>query len=137
MKRKIILVALMATIASTVIIGQKISSEKIPLEVKQSFEKSYPNAKNTKWDEEGDNAYEASFKLNADELSVVIDKKGQISEIEKEIPFSMLPLAVQTALKGKKVKEAAIITKGNKTMYEAEVNGKDLIFDGNGKKMHN
>lgn len=37
MKRKIILVALMATIASTVIIGQKFHL-KIPLEVKQSFE---------------------------------------------------------------------------------------------------
>jgi hypothetical protein len=58
---------------------------------------------------------------------------GQILEVEKEVEFSALPAAVQTALKGKKVKEAAIITKGGKTMYEAEVGGKDLIFDAQGK----
>ena len=42
-------------------------------------------------------------------------------------------MPVQTALKGKKVKEAAIIKKGGKTFYEAEVGGKDLLFETDGK----
>lgn len=133
MKRNIALVALLATTISTAIFAQKMASDKIPTAVKQAFEKAYPNAKETKWDKEGNNEYEASFKQNSDDISVVIDKKGEIVEVEKEVKFSELPIAVQTALKGKKVKEAAIITKGGKTMYEAEVGGKDLMFDALGK----
>ena len=132
MKRNIALVALLATTISTVIFAQKMASDKVPVAIKQAFEKSYPNAKSTKWDKEGKD-YEASFEQGKEELSVVFDAKGQVLEVEKEVEFSALPAAVQSALKGKKVKEAAIITKGGKTMYEAEVGGKDLMFDAQGK----
>lgn len=132
MKRNIALVALLATTISTAVFAQKMASDKVPVAVKQAFEKAYPSAKETKWDKEGKD-YEASFEQGKDELSVVFDAKGQVLEVEKEIEFSALPAAVQTALKGKKVKEAAMITKGGKTMYEAEVGGKDLMFDAQGK----
>ena len=46
--------------------------------------------------------------------------------------FSALPAPVQAALKGKKVKETAEITKGGKTFYEGEVGGRDLLFDARG-----
>jgi uncharacterized membrane protein YkoI len=132
MKRNIALVALLATTISTAVFAQKMVSDKVPVAVKQAFEKAYPSAKETKWDKEGKD-YEASFEQGKEELSVVFDAKGQVLEVEKEIEFSALPAAVQTALKGKKVKEAAMITKGGKTMYEAEVGGKDLMFDAQGK----
>jgi uncharacterized protein YxeA len=134
MKRNIALVAILATTISTVVFAQKMVSDKVPVAVKQAFEKAYPNAKETKWDKEGYD-YEASFEQGKEELSVVFDAKGQVLEVEKEVEFSALPAAVQSALKGKKVKEAAIITKGGKTMYEAEVGGKDLLFDAQGKEI--
>jgi uncharacterized protein YxeA len=132
MKRNIALVAVIATIISTSAFAQKMSADKIPAVVKQAFEKAYSGAKSVKWDKEG-NDFEASFEQGKDEMAVVYDAKGNVIEIEKEVEFSALPTAVQTALKGKKVKEAAIITKGGKTMYEAEVGGKDLMFDAQGK----
>lgn len=132
MKRNIALVALLATTISIAGFAQKMASNKVPAAVKQAFEKAYPSAKSTKWDKEGKD-YEASFEQGKEELSVVFDVKGQVLEVEKEVAFSALPAAVQAALKGKKVKETTIITKGGKTMYEAEVGGKDLMFDGQGK----
>lgn len=132
MKRNIALVAVIATIISTSAFAQKMSADKIPAAVKQAFEKAYPSAKSAKWDMEGKD-FEASFEQGKEELSVVFDAKGQVLEVEKEVELSALPAAVQVALKGKKVKEAAIITKGGKTIYEAEVGGKDLLFDAQGK----
>jgi hypothetical protein len=132
MKRNIALVALLATIISTTVFAQTVASNKVPTILKQAFEKAYPSAKSVKWAKEG-NDYEASFEQGKEELSVVFDAKGLVLEVEKEVEFSALPVAVQTALKGKKVKEVTIITKGGNTMYEAEVGGKDLMFDAQGK----
>nr|WP_299417052.1 PepSY-like domain-containing protein [uncultured Emticicia sp.] len=132
MKRTQVLAVIAVSIFSTGAFAQKINSDKVPAAVKQAFNKAYPTAKDTKWDKEG-NDFEASFEQGKEELSVVFDGKGNVLEVEKEIEFSALPAPVQAALKGKKVKETAIITKGGKTFYEAEVGGKDLMFDAQGK----
>ena len=112
--------------------AQKMTADKVPSAVKESLTKIYPNAKGTKWDRENAD-YEASFKMDGKDMSVVFDAKGMEKEVETDIKFSELPIPVQTALKGKKVKEAAIIKKGGKTFYEAEVGGKDLLFEADGK----
>ncbi|PLK44938.1 PepSY-like domain-containing protein [Emticicia sp. TH156] len=132
MKRNTASLTTLAIALSTVVFAQRLAADKVPAAIKQAFAKAYPTAKAVKWDKEGKD-YEASFEQGEDELSVVFDEKGQVLETEKEIKFSELPAAVQQALKGKKVKEAAIIMKGGKTMYEAEVGGKDLMFDSEGK----
>lgn len=132
MKSKKTLLALLVSAISTGVFAQKIASEKVPVAVKQAFEKAYPTAQKAHWDKEGKD-FEASFEQGKEELSVVFDAKGQVLEVEKTVEFSALPAAVQTALKGKKVKEAAMITKGGKTIYEAEVGMKDLMFDADGK----
>lgn len=132
MKRNKTTLTTLAIALSTVVFAQKLSADKVPAVIKQAFAKAYPAAKAVKWDKEGKD-YEASFEQGKDELSVVFDEKGQVLETEKEIKVSELPAAVQQALKGKKVKEAAIIIKGGKTVYEAEVGGKDLMFDSDGK----
>ena len=135
MKSKIILAAIVALTISTGASAQKISAAKVPVVVKESFAKAYPKATKTHWDKENKD-YEASFKQDAETMSVLMDSKGQILEVEKGIKATDFPVAVQAALKGKKVKEAAIITKGGKTFYEAEVRGKDLLFDADGKAVH-
>ena len=132
MKSKIILAAIVALTISTGASAQKISAAKVPVVVKESFAKAYPKATKTHWDKENKD-YEASFKQDNETMSVLMDSKGQILEVEKGIKTTDFPAAVQAVLKGKKVKEAAVITKGGKTFYEAEVGGKDLLFDADGK----
>ena len=132
MKRNLILATFAAATLTTGAFAQKINANKLPVAVKEGFAKAYPTATATHWDKEGKD-YEASFKQDKESLSVVFDGKGQVLEVEKEIKAAELPAAVQTALKGKKVKEAAIITKGGKTYYEAEIGKKDLLFDADGK----
>lgn len=108
-----------------------------PAAVKAAITKLYPTAKNVKFEKE-DGDYEAGFKHNGKSMSVVLDANGTVKETETEITISELPPAVRNyvakQMPGKKIKEAAEIVdaKGVKT-YEAEVGGKDLMFDSAGK----
>ena len=131
--KKLLILAIFA-FATLEVNAQKMTADKVPPAVKESFAKQYPNVKGTKWDKE-DAGYEASFKMDGKDMSVVFDGKGIEIQVETDIKFSELPMPVQTALKGKKVKEAAIIKKGSKTFYEAEVGGKDLLFEADGKSV--
>lgn len=131
MKRTLLMAAFVAA-TLTGANAQKVNADKLPKAVKEGFAKQYPHAKAVKWDKE-DADYEASFKHEGKELSVVLNAKGEVQEVETEISIAALPMPVQEALKGKKVKEAAEIKKGGKTYYEAEVKGKDLFFDASGK----
>ena len=129
--KKVIVLAIFAFVTINVN-AQKMTADKVPSVIKESLKNAYPNAKGAKWDKEKSD-YEASFKMDGKDMSVVFDAKGMEKEVETDIKFSELPMPVQTALKGKKVKEAAIIKKGGKTFYEAEVGGKDLLFEADGK----
>ena len=129
--KKILILAIF-TFATIEVNAQKMTADKVPSVVRESLTKAYPNAKRAKWDKE-DTDYEASFKMDGKDMSVVFDAKGMEKEVETDIKFSELPMPVQMALKGKKVKETAIIKKGGKTFYEAEVGGKDLLFEADGK----
>ena len=129
---KKILILAVFTFATIEVNAQKMTADKVPSAVRESFTKQYPNAKSAKWDKEAA-GYEASFKMDGKDMSIVFDAKGMEKEVETDIKFSELPMPLQTALKGKKVKEAAIIKKGGKTYYEAEVGGKDLLFEADGK----
>lgn len=138
MKNVILIIALSLGYGSAY--AQKVKEVDVPSNVKDGFKKQYPNAKVSEWEKEGAN-YEAEFKHNKVETSVVIDVTGSILETEVEIAVKELPAAVTEYIAknyaGYKTEEAAKITdhKGTVT-YEAEVEkGKeefDLIFDSNG-----
>ena len=85
------------------------------------------------WKKEKNGDFEVGFKQGKEEMSVVYNNQGKLLEVETEMAVTSLPAAVQAALKGKKIKEAAKIVKGGKTYYEAEVGGKDLLFTADGK----
>ena len=89
------------------------------------------------WDKE-DSKYEANFAKDGKTMSATFDANGTLEETETDIAMKELPSAiasyVQTHYKGERIKEAAMITKPNgEKMYEAEVKGKDLLFDMQGK----
>ncbi len=134
--KKIVLM-LVAAMITSLTFAQKIKDTEVPTAVKVAFKKNYPTAKEAKWEKENGN-YEVNFDLNKVDNSVLMDDKGNILETEVEIELSQLPLGVLEYVKanysGQKVKEAAKITNANGTVtYEAEIKGKDLIFDSNGK----
>jgi hypothetical protein len=113
----------------------------IPKTAKDSFSKLYPKAVEVKWDKENQD-YEASFKFNGKDMSVIFDKDGKVQETETTIEISQLPKSVEKYVmdnfKEYKITGAAKIIKANgEEIFEAEVtkgkDKKDLFFDANGK----
>lgn len=125
----------MAAVLTLAACGQKLDASKVPAAVKAAFAKQFPRATAT-WEKE-DGKYEANFNQNNDEGSALFEVNGTMTESEMEIKASELPASVQAYVaehyKGKKIKSAAKITKADGSInYEANVNGKDAIFDANG-----
>ena len=117
--------------------AQKIQEKDVPATVKTSFNKTYPTAKEVKWDKEGAN-YEASFDANEIDNSVLFDASGNVVETEAEIELNQLPSGVleyvKTNYSNQKVKEAAKITDAKGVItYEVELKGMDVLFDNSGK----
>ncbi|MFT3903872.1 MAG: PepSY-like domain-containing protein [Niabella sp.] len=135
MKKLVFLLTIMAGVSFAN--AQKIQEKGVPASVKAGLQKQFPNAKGVKWEKEKGN-YEAGFKLNATDYSVLLNASGSVLETETAMAVNALPAPVKDYVAkhypGKKIKEAAKITdaKGIVT-YEAEVSGKDLIFDKSGK----
>ena len=116
--------------------SQKMDASKVPGAVKVAFTKQYPGTA-VRWEKEGAK-FEAGFKQNGNTLSALYDVNGILSETETDIKVAALPATVLNYIKehykGKMIKEAASIVKADGCVnYEAEVNGKDVIFDATGK----
>ncbi len=109
----------------------------VPSTVRAALAKKYPAATHVTWEKEKGN-YEANWGGNSGEdNSVQFTPSGNFIEIVKAIPVDQLPkpaLAyVKLHYKGAKITEAGKVTDGNgKLSYEAEVYGKDIVFDENG-----
>ena len=130
-------VTMVVMLFATLTFAQKMQEKNVPANVKSTFQKKYPTAKEVKWDKEGEK-YEASFDLNKTDNSVLMDGQGNIIETEVEIELNQLPKGVleyvKANYKGQKVKEAAKITDAKGTVtYEAEIKGMDILFDSTGK----
>jgi len=134
---KKISVIMVALLFATFGFAQKMQKKNVPANLKSNFQKKYPQATAVKWDKEKQN-YEASFKLNNKDHSVLMDANSTILETEVKTDLVKIPKAILTYIKtnyaGTKPKGAAIITdnKGIIT-YEVEMKGMDIIFDSNGK----
>lgn len=149
MKKTILLMALLAflfnTQAQTVKEKPKSKAKLIvPEVVKSAFKSAYPAVTKVKWDMEKTGEYEAEFKINKVEVSVVYDEKGNLLETETEIKFSDLPQAVKDAIAkdfaGYKIEEIEKVEKKGVISYEMEVEkGKmeyELTYDLNGKLLN-
>ena len=112
--------------------AQKLNATKVPIAVKTAVSNAHAKISKVSWSKEDAN-FEAEFTLNGKETSEVYTATGVFVESEVEMKASELPAAVKLKLKDQKVTEAAKITKANgSVVYEAEIKGKDLLFDANG-----
>ena len=117
-------------------LAQKVKESEVPASVKTSFGKLFSES-TAKWEKEDGN-YEAGFKKDGKTMSATFQTDGTFMESETAIKQSELPPAIinylQANYTNKKIKESAKITGATDIItYEAEVDDKDLIFDGNGK----
>ncbi|MEP6683420.1 MAG: PepSY-like domain-containing protein [Parafilimonas sp.] len=109
----------------------------VPTAVKNALVKKYPEATHVTWEKENGN-YEANWGgKSGEDNSVQFTPAGNFIEIVKAISVSELPANVSTYVKshynGAKITEAGKVTDAKgKLSYEAEVHGKDVIFDENG-----
>ncbi len=128
----------MFLMVASVSFAQKVAESKVPGQVKTAFLKKYPEASKVTWEDEKGN-FEANWGGKSGEgTSVQYKPDGTFVEQVLAIPVSTLPLAVSDYVKanykGAKITEAGKVTDAKGVhMYEAEVKGKDLIFDENGK----
>jgi hypothetical protein len=134
--KKVFVAFALLSIFSLKSIGQHIKPSAVPPAVRTSFEKAYPGVA-ASWEKEGKD-YEVGFKQNGHDISVLYHNDGTLSETEQSIKGSELPSLVKAELnkryKGKAVKEYAMITKADGEInYEAEIDGKDVLFTPDGK----
>lgn len=134
MKQMIVLLAI--SVISLSASAQKVKEKDVPSAVTSAFKQQFSTAKDVEWEKEEGN-YEAEFKTGKIEQSVVFDAAGKILETEVDIKEDALPPQAREYMSkkysGEKIKEASKITESSGTVkYEAEVRGKDLIFDSNG-----
>lgn len=142
MKQTLLLTFIVLSLTTTTATAQKVKSANVPAAVKEALLKKYPAASNVTWEKEKGN-FEANWGgRSKEDNSVVFTPDGSFVEMVVAIPVTDLPLGAVTYIKahypGTKITEAGKVTdaKGRVT-YEAEVKGKDLIFDqgGNFQKM--
>jgi len=135
--KKIFLLATSILAVSGSLKAQDLKAKDVPAVVKEALMKKYPEAAKVGWEKEKGN-YEANWGgKSGEDNSVMFTPTGTFIEIVKAIPVSDLPKSIAPYIKahynGAKIKEAGKVTDAaGKTMYEAEIKGKDLIFDENG-----
>ena len=118
--------------------AQHVKESSVPAVVKTSLLQKYPAAQKVSWEMEKGN-YEANWGgKSGEDNSVVFTPAGSFVEMVTAMPVSDLPgpiaTYVNTYYKGAKITEAGKVKDAaGKTKYEAEVKGKDLLFDENGK----
>jgi uncharacterized membrane protein YkoI len=139
-------------VALSMILGQASAGEKelnkdqVPKAVIDAFEKDYPNAKPSEFEEEtfeGKTAYEVEYKENGKEYALLYGDDGTLLQKEEEIDSKSLPKTVAQAVNKAhpkaKIKEVEKLMKpdGTLTGYEVEIKteGKEveLNLDTNGK----
>ena len=135
MKKLLVLFALALAVISCD--EQTLKDKEVPAIVKEAFQRQFPSAKKATWENE-DGKFEVSFKQDDKEMSAVFTPaNGALEETEVEIKKEELPAQalayISQNYKDEKIEEMAKIIKANgEVNFEAEVKGKDLIFDANG-----
>lgn len=135
--KKTFLMAMAVSCGTLALMAQDLKPKDVPAVVKAAQAKKYPAATKVTWEKEKGN-YEANWGgKSGEDNSAVFTPAGQFVEIVNAIPISALPKTVAPYVKEHyktAIKEAGKVTDAKGVLtYEAEIKGKDLIFDENGK----
>jgi hypothetical protein len=114
--------------------AQKLKPFAVPAAARSALSAKYPTATAITWEQEKGN-YEANWGgRSKEDSSVLFTPAGQFIEEVIAIPVASLPPAISLYVRqhypGVRIAEAGRLTDaaGN-TRYEAEVKGKELLFD--------
>ena len=114
--------------------AQTLKKADVPAAARNALGGRYPAATHVIWEKEKGN-YEANWGGRSNEdSSATFTPAGQFVELVVAISVAQLPSGVTTYVKknypGVKITEAGRVTDAaGKVSYEAEVHGKDLVFD--------
>ena len=137
MKRLIVPAVAIGCLLSVQVFAQKVKSADVPAAVKEALQKKYPSASAVTWEKEKGN-FEANWGgASKEDHSVQFTPAGVFVEQVEAMPVAQLPAAVTAYVHahyaGAKITEAGKVTDAEgHTKYEAEVKGKDLLFDEKG-----
>lgn len=137
MKKVMLLAAILIIAFTGILIAQDLKEKDVPAVVKAALSKKFPSAKKISWEMEKGN-YEANWGgKSGEDNSVAFTPSGEFVELVQAIAISQLPANiapyVKQHYKGAVIKEAGKVTDASgKHMFEAEIKGKDLIFDEKG-----
>ena len=137
MKKAILFTAFGLLTTSAILLAQDLKEKDVPAAVKAALSKKYPDAKKVSWEKEKGN-FEANWGgKSGEDNSAVFTPASAFVELVQAIPISQLPPSVAVYVKqhykGMAIKEAGKVTDASgKHMFEAEIKGKDLIFDEKG-----
>ncbi|HEV3412601.1 MAG TPA: PepSY-like domain-containing protein [Puia sp.] len=137
MNKLILSAVAIGCLISTSVIAQKVKSADVPAAVKTALQQKYPSASGVSWEKEKGN-FEANWGgASKEDNSVQFTPAGVFVEQVVAMPVAQLPAAVtdyvHTHYAGAKITEAGKVTDAQgRTRYEAEVKGKDLLFDEKG-----
>lgn len=116
--------------------AQALKEKEVPAAVTAQVSKLYPDASKISWEEE-DGFYEASFKSNNTETSLILSHQGTLVKTEVEIDKAALPGGIISYVSmhhpGSSTMKAYKITdiKG-RVQYEVEADDIDYLFDAKG-----
>lgn len=137
MKKSIFITSFALLTFSGMAISQDLKEKDVPSRVKSAFAQKYPDAKKVSWEKEKGN-YEANWGgKSGEDNSALFTPEAAFVELVQSIPIASLPASIPAYVKehykGAKIKEAGKVTDAaGKHMLEAEIKGKDLIFDEHG-----
>lgn len=135
--KKIVLITISVITLCNIAQSQSIKPALVPAEVKTALLKTYPEAKKATWEKEKGN-YEANWGgKSGEDMSVQFTPADKFVEQVKAITVSGLPVAVASFVKvlypSARIFEAGKVTNAKgETLFEAEIKGRDLIFDQKG-----
>jgi hypothetical protein len=133
MKKMISIFAILFALGPLAAQSKKIQ---IPNDVLKAFGKKFPTVTKVNWEKERQD-YEANFLEGSLRESASFSPSGRLMQTEMEIDLESLPdgaiAYIRKHYSGKRIEEASrIVSASNVVAFEAEVAGKELVFDAKG-----
>lgn len=119
--------------------NQAAKTREVPTNISEAFIKLHPNATILKWNDEHP-IWEAKYQDSEEKGAISFNAKAEVTETELVISENLLPNAsvipdyIKTHYPNEKIKGCEKITKADGTIiYEIQITGKEIVFDGSGK----